>query len=1369
MEKGVVLKQQALRAILLAAVMLLSASLSYSNPLSQWQSWILDNHQQHACPWQIDQSNSKGTNKACIWPGKLDLSADARSGAFLYSVDVFEQQAFVALPGDINHWPSSISVNGKAAAVIERNQLPHIALSAGRYTISGVFKWRSRPAQLTIPEDVAIMSLLLDGKSREVDRRNGRLILSSQSAAPQTKTHDSLSIEVFRLLKDGVPVTLETQITLSVSGKPREVSFGSVLLANSEVVAIQSPIPARIEADNSMRAQVVAGEHTLRVYSRFVSSPTAITTHKTSKEWPQFEFISFQSATEIRQLALSGPVSIDTSQIAIPRGWQGYPTYRMGDKETLNITTEFRGDHSPAANELHVKRNIWLDFDGDGITTLDNISGNMYQHWRLNAAPDTKIGRATVDGEPVLITLDDNQQGIEVRSPNIELQAVTRTEATSGFSASGWNARADHYSATLHLPPGWRVLHASGVDNIWGSWLSQWDLWDVFLVLIMISATRKLLGNAAAVLAGGAFLIALHEPSTPLLIMPLLLVVVALLPIISGKIHASLRSIGVMLAAALALSVIAFAVSTFRLAIYPSLERAQIGTYSESHYNETYQQISSAPMLQMADRVRKGVSEKDMRMEEVMVTAQMQSQKQDLYQVTENDRVQTGPGLPTWTWNSVQFNATGPVAATETLAIYYSSPWMTSLWRVLAVLLVAWYAAIVIARLARVCRFKTGEAANKPASSTGTPTATTTVLGIGLIFSLGLFNSPPSMAQDSEPSYPPKYLLDELEQRLTKAPDCLPNCVSLNDGKITVRGTAISIEFYAYADADIALPLPGGYESWALDSLTSDNAQLLPLRKQQDKLYARLAKGHHRLKLKGNITADVATINFPLPIHNMVVSAPNWVVEGLVNGRVTNNTLTLRAGSKSTTEKADTLKADPAASFVEVKRHFVFGKKWHIETTVQRIAPLQGAISIPVALIANEKPLKDMGAITNGEILLQLGHKQPSVSWSSTLEAVEQLSLKASSSNSYIEQWSFTPSSLWRLSYEGLPPIKASSHANAFEPVFKPWPAETLLVDVRKPGGVPGPIHTVESALLNVDASSKLQRSTLTLQIRSSLGTNYRLALPEQTEVLKFSINGQTMNTPAANEVIIPLRPGEQSVMIEFQSQTEMGLISRSPAVQLEDGATNIQLHYSLPRDRWPLYLSGPAIGPAMLFWGVLCVIVLGALLLPRVAKATNLAMPITLGDWLLLGLGLSTVNSYGVLIIAVMFFILAARKQRVTPDSMTRFTFNTMQFAIVCWVMIAALTMIAAIPMGLLSNPQMQVVGNGSSSHFYNYYQDIAGEAGFPVVTVVSLPMLAYRAVMLLWSLWLSTRLLQWAGWAWGCFVEHGGWRGKVVGVEKL
>jgi len=1352
MENVVRLKQRTLTTIILCAGLLMSFSFAKANPMDKWEPWVLEDHKQYHCPWVLGKSEEK----TCIWPGKLRLNAGNQGATFTYTVDVYEQNAFVALPGNSAYWPKNVLVDGKPAALVERNELPYIAVSSGQHKVSGQFSWHKRPGQLAIPQTVAIVSLQIEGKNRIVDRRDGQLIFSSQSERTTKKTSDSLSIETFRLLNDGVPLTMITHISLSVSGKAREVNFGRVLLAGTELLNIRSPIPARLEADGLMRAQVTPGQHTIQVLSRFVESPRSITIQKLSNEWPEAEYISFKSASAIRQVKLSGPVSVDTSQISIPRGWRDYPTYRVGDGDALNIETEFRGDHSPGANEFNVKRDLWLDFNGEGITALDRISGEMKKDWRLNAAEGTNIGRATVDGAPVLITQDNNFEGIEVRSPAIELEAVTRTESTSNFSASGWNARADQYSATLHLPPGWRVLHASGVDRVWGTWLSQWDLWDVFLVLIIISATRKLISNSVAVLAGGAFLIALHEPGTPLLIIPILLIVIALLPLVSGKIHSMLRSVGGMLGVALALLLIAFAVSTFRLAIYPSLERTIIGTYKNRYEVAAFKGLSApAVQAQYDTAVSESEPRKLSRSDGKPVAANRLSANkvtESLYQISENDRVQTGPGLPTWTWDSVGFRSSGPVPASQTLAIYYSTPLITSIWRVVSVFLVGLYAGIVLLRLARLSLIKLPEP--KPGAGAAA------ILSLGLFALLGTLGSPETMAED----FPPQHLLQTLEKRLTKAPSCLPMCVSLNEGHIAVKGRSVAINFKAYADADIALPLPNGHGTWALEQV-SEQGQVLPLRKGQDGVYVRLSKGQHSLEVKGTIIADQATISLPVAMHNISVIAPDWVVEGLIDGRVRNGTLTLRAMDKNAAQKVDTLKADLAPAFVRVKRHFTFGKKWRVKTSVQRISPREGAISLPIKLVPNEKLLKDMGAVSNGEIVVQLGHRQNGTQWVSSVEPSAHLQLEATSNTSYIEEWVFTPSSLWRLNYEGIPPIKADERANAFEPIFKPWPGEVLLVELRKPEGVPGATHTVENALLEVDTGNKIQRSTLSLEVRSSLGSNYTVTLPEEAEVLRFSVDGRAMNTPSGQELTIPLQPGSQSIVIEFQTLKTMGMLSHSPEVLLPDGATNVRVQYTLPRDRWPLYLSGPPIGPAMLYWGVLCVIVLGALALPRLAKELDLDMPIAMAGWLLLGIGLSTVNGYGVLIIAVMFFVLALRKQRVYPETMTRFQFNLMQCIIVGWVGLAVLCMVAAIPMGLLSNPEMKVVGNGSSSHFYNYYQDIVGASeGFPSVTVVSVPIMAYRAVMLLWSLWLSTQLIRWAGWAWGCFIEKTSWVPKTA-----
>ena len=79
-----------------------------------------------------------------------------------------------------------------------------------------------------------------------------------------------------------------------------------------------------------------------------------------------------------------------------------------------------------------------------------------------------------------------------------------------------------------------------------------------------------------------------------------------------------------------------------------------------------------------------------------------------------------------------------------------------------------------------------------------------------------------------------------------------------------------------------------------------------------------------------------------------------------------------------------------------------------------------------------------------------------------------------------------------------------------------------------------------------------------------------------------------------------------------------------------------------------------------------------------------------------------------------------------------------------------------------LLSSPDMQVVGNNSSSHFLQWFADRAG-AQLPQASVISAPLWVYRLVMLLWSLWLAAQLLGWLRWGWNCLSAGGFWREKV------
>jgi hypothetical protein len=78
-----------------------------------------------------------------------------------------------------------------------------------------------------------------------------------------------------------------------------------------------------------------------------------------------------------------------------------------------------------------------------------------------------------------------------------------------------------------------------------------------------------------------------------------------------------------------------------------------------------------------------------------------------------------------------------------------------------------------------------------------------------------------------------------------------------------------------------------------------------------------------------------------------------------------------------------------------------------------------------------------------------------------------------------------------------------------------------------------------------------------------------------------------------------------------------------------------------------------------------------------------------------------------------------------------------------------------------------MQVAGQGSTDTVLRWYADRVAETT-PSAGVVSLPLWSYRVLMLAWALWLATRLVGWAGWAWRSFSDGGVWKRIALPARK-
>ena len=155
----------------------------------------------------------------------------------------------------------------------------------------------------------------------------------------------------------------------------------------------------------------------------------------------------------------------------------------------------------------------------------------------------------------------------------------------------------------------------------------------------------------------------------------------------------------------------------------------------------------------------------------------------------------------------------------------------------------------------------------------------------------------------------------------------------------------------------------------------------------------------------------------------------------------------------------------------------------------------------------------------------------------------------------------------------------------------------------------------------------------------------------------------------------------------------------------------------------------------------------LAVILILAVGLGRSNLTPLKTHHWVLLSVGIATVNLYIVALIALWLILLAKRGTMTSLPS--PLAFKWMQVGLFGLSLFALGALLSSIPFGLLSSPDMHITGNGSSAYYLRWYQDHS-DSQFPQAWVISLPMWSYKLVMLLWSLWLAAALLQWIRWGW-------------------
>src|SRR5690606_24387192 len=125
--------------------------------------------------------------------------------------------------GDRDAWPREVTVNGRPAAVLNREGRPALQLPAGSHAVAGSLHLPTRPQALPIPEETALLSLSVDGEPVPCPRREGGNLWLQGGGAAAAAGGNAIEVQVFRRLEDDIPRRLETVVRLSVAGAAREL------------------------------------------------------------------------------------------------------------------------------------------------------------------------------------------------------------------------------------------------------------------------------------------------------------------------------------------------------------------------------------------------------------------------------------------------------------------------------------------------------------------------------------------------------------------------------------------------------------------------------------------------------------------------------------------------------------------------------------------------------------------------------------------------------------------------------------------------------------------------------------------------------------------------------------------------------------------------------------------------------------------------------------------------------------------------------------------------------------------------------------------------------------------------------------------
>ena len=1033
--------------------------------LRPWVPWALHGSEQRSCPRFHGTEDTPG----CVFIGRLQLEASPRGGRFRQEVELFGRDA-VRLPGDAEHWPLDVRDGAAPVAVVEHEGVPVVFVGPGVHLLTGAFGWDTLPSALGVPGEASLVELRLGGARVAHPERDeeGRLFLRRPDR--EAGDADRLELQIQRKLMDGVPLLLTTRMVLDVAGTAREVVLGRALPAGFTPLQLDTPLAARVEPDGRLRVQLRPGKWVFRLVARSDGPLASVARPDPGGPWTDGdETWVFEAAPAVRVVTLEGVPAVDPTQTQLPPEWRALPAFAVRAGEALRLVEQRRGNPEPEPDQLTLVRQLWLDTDGRGWTFQDHLGGELRRSWRLEMPGPASLGRVAVQGQDQPLTRlgPASPPGVEVRQGSLAMTADGRLEQGGGrLPAVAWAHDFTRVTALAHLPPGWSLIGATGVDEVQGTWIQRWSLLDLFLVLVLALATARLFGWRVGLLALVTLVLTFPEAGAPRWAWLGVLVAEGLRRVVpEGRLRPFARGLRWVAFGVLALVLVSFALDHLRDRLYPALGapglREAAGAESIPAAPPAAEPARSPPPEKeeldrsaggdvLAERKNAAPKQADALPGGVGIAGVVggrsiaglsSTPRSTLSEIDRNAVVQTGPGIPRWTWREVPLRWSGPVRQGQSLHLWLLSPGENVVLGLLRVALLAWLAALLLLR----------SGPRRPAAPRAGGTVAAAAIAVLLVASSARADEQPTDAR-----------LEQLRDKLLEAPRCAPSCASAGRALLEVDPVALRLRVELQAAALVAVPLAGGGEGWRPEQVLLDGRPAVALRQVGGVSWLVLRPGVHTVLMSGALPrADSVQLPLGLAPRHLTVQARGWKVDGVREDGRPEPTLQLsrleRAGG------GEALRPGALPAFARVTRTLRLGLAWEVETLVERLSPPGSAVVVRVPLLPGEAVLTADLPVKDGAVAVNLPPGTATLSWRSTLEQRPAVSPTAPSTASFVERWVLDAGPMWHVQLGGLAPVHPGGPADSHQPAWLPWPGESVSVQVTHPEGIGGATLTLDS------------------------------------------------------------------------------------------------------------------------------------------------------------------------------------------------------------------------------------------------------------------------------------------------------------------